>query len=52
MKTHENSEKLALIFPRQMKLNNNFRKIDLSNQWEKYGLIWKKLTYIKFYKDL
>ena len=42
MKTHENSEKLALIFPRQMKLNNNFRKIDLSNQWEKYGLIWKK----------
>ena len=49
MKTHENSEKLA---PRQMKLNNNFWKIDLSNQWEKYGLIWKKVTYFKFNKDL
>ena len=52
MKTHENSENL--IFPRQMKLHNNFRKIDLSNPNETNTALsekrWLISSFIKIYK--
>ena len=44
----------SLIFPRQMKLNNNFRKIDLSNSNETNTALsekrWLISSFIKIYK--
>ena len=52
MKTHENSEKLD--FSTTMKLNNNFRKIDLSNSNETNTALsekrWLISSFIKIYK--